>query len=124
MYESIGICFDCTYINNHVHRAPFSDIERKKEVAKSKERRKEIHNTVRMKVWVFVSIVHTCTCTHDEIILFLPPSPECATPNTISRNDYVCDGTPHCDMCVDECHCRNPKTRTESCRNECGELSI
>ena len=35
----------CMYIcmNNHVHRAPFSDIEIKKEVAKSKERRKEIH---------------------------------------------------------------------------------
>ena len=35
-------------MNNHMHRTPFSDIhvhvERKKEVAKSKERRKEIHN--------------------------------------------------------------------------------
>ena len=34
------------YMNNHVHRAPFSDIERKKEIAKSKERRKEIHNFI------------------------------------------------------------------------------
>ena len=25
------------YMNNHMHRAPFSDIERKKEKAKSKE---------------------------------------------------------------------------------------
>ena len=33
----------CKNNHNHVHRAPFSDIERKKEVAKSKERRKEIH---------------------------------------------------------------------------------
>ena len=34
------------YMNNHVHRTSFSDIERKKEVAKSKERRKEIHNFI------------------------------------------------------------------------------
>ena len=34
------------YMNNHVHRAPFSDIERKKEVAKSKERRKGIHKFI------------------------------------------------------------------------------
>ena len=35
-------------MNNHVHRAPFSDIhvERKKEVAKSKEQRKEIHTFI------------------------------------------------------------------------------
>ena len=29
-------------MNNYVHRTPFLDIERKKEVANSKERRKEI----------------------------------------------------------------------------------
>ena len=34
------------HMNNHVYRTPFSDIERKKEVAKSKERRKEIHNFI------------------------------------------------------------------------------
>ena len=34
------------YMNNHVYRTPFSYIERKKEVAKSKERRKEIHNFI------------------------------------------------------------------------------
>ena len=33
-------------MNNHVYRTPFTDIERKKEVAKSKERRKEIHNFI------------------------------------------------------------------------------
>ena len=33
-------------MNNHVYRTPFSNIERKKEVAKSKERRKEIHNFI------------------------------------------------------------------------------
>ena len=74
-------------------------------------------------VYESMSIVHTCA--HDEIILFLPPSPECATPNTISIFNYVCDGIPHCDMCVDECHCGNPeKTFIESCSNKCGELSI
>ena len=34
------------YMNNHVYRTPFSDIEIKKEIAKSKERRKEIHNFI------------------------------------------------------------------------------
>ena len=34
------------YMNNHVHGAPFSDLERKKEVAKSKKRRKEIHTFI------------------------------------------------------------------------------
>ena len=34
------------YMNNHVHRALFSDIERTKEVVKSKERRKEIHTFI------------------------------------------------------------------------------
>ena len=34
------------YVNHHVHRAPFSDIERKQEVAESKERRKEIHTFI------------------------------------------------------------------------------
>ena len=42
--------YDCSvgnnYMNNHVHRAPFSDIERKKEVTKSEERRKEIHTFI------------------------------------------------------------------------------
>ena len=33
--DSLPLC--AMYMNNHVHRAPFSDIERKKEVAKSKE---------------------------------------------------------------------------------------
>ena len=34
------------YMNNQVYRTPFSDIERKKEVAKSKERIKEIHKFI------------------------------------------------------------------------------
>ena len=34
------------YMNNHMHRAPFSDIESKKKLAKSKERRKEIHTFI------------------------------------------------------------------------------
>ena len=42
------------YMNNHVYRTPFSDIERKKEVAKSKERRKEIDNFINYSVHVHV----------------------------------------------------------------------
>ena len=34
------------HMNNHVHKAPFSDIERKKEVAKSKKQRKEIYTFI------------------------------------------------------------------------------
>ena len=38
------------HMNNHVHRTPFLDIERKKEVAKSKERRKKIHNFINSQI--------------------------------------------------------------------------
>ena len=37
------------YMNNHVHRAPFSDIERKKEVAKSKVHAVVDYGDVRLK---------------------------------------------------------------------------
>ena len=52
----LHVQFTCTcihvYMNNHVYRTPFSDIERKKEVAKSKERRKEIDNFINYSVHV------------------------------------------------------------------------
>ena len=37
LMDSISLSAPIFYMNNHVHRAPFSDIGRKKEVAKSKE---------------------------------------------------------------------------------------
>ena len=54
MHKRYANALDLMNMNNHVHRAPFSDIhvERKKEVAKSKERRKEIH--------VQVYLISTC----------------------------------------------------------------
>ena len=51
-------------------------------------------------------------------------------------SEALCDGTPNCDRCVDECHCNNPeifidkrdvgssvreKQTSDFCRSECGE---
>ena len=48
------------YMKNHVQRAPFSDIERKKEVAKSKERRCMIAQLV--NIYRFASLPFVCLC--------------------------------------------------------------
>ena len=45
-YVYMYVMYICVCMNNHVHRAPFLDIERKKEVAKSKEQRKEIYTFI------------------------------------------------------------------------------
>ena len=37
LMDSVSLSAPIFYVNNHVHRVPFSDIGRKKEVAKSKE---------------------------------------------------------------------------------------
>ena len=62
------------YMNNHMHRAPFSDIERKKEVAKSKERRKEIHrfiNYIHVHVLKNYTITSTASCVHVYMVLIV-----------------------------------------------------
>ena len=61
---------------------------------------------------------------------------ECAPDNTAPLYERVCDGTPNCDRCVDECHCNSPgivydkrdvgssvreRQTSDSCRSQCGE---